>query len=89
MATLKGQERIPQIRTFEADEKFRKSIEKGIVRAPNGKLAGKDELFAEMMKIDKKLFANLLITIWNECEELNYFPIQLQTAIFVPVREKD
>lgn len=38
---------------FKADERFRKSIEKAIDRAHNGKMAGNDGFFVEMRKIDQ------------------------------------
>lgn len=41
-------------------------VVKGHRKITQRQKTGKDRLLVEMMKIDKKIFAELLITIWNK-----------------------
>lgn len=60
ITTKESEGYIPIVPKFSADRKFRKSIERDIIRAPKGRMARRDEVFVEMMKLSRKRLAELL-----------------------------
>lgn len=63
MATAESVDYILNITKFSADGRFRKCIENAIERAPKGRMAGRDGVFVEMMRLRRKSFAELLAVV--------------------------
>lgn len=72
---------MPQITIFSANGRVRKDIDKVMGRGLKSRMGARDEVFAEMMKLNRNCNAELLEVIWNKCGEFKFLPGTGQTAV--------
>ncbi len=74
---------------FEAPGELGLLIREALEKSPTQKAPGEGEIKTEMLKVDSQLSTEIIIELWNACGRCGELPAHWQTALPVPIHEKD
>lgn len=70
------------------DKQFQHLVKLAILKVPNGKAIGSDEIFSKALRYPREETAELLTSIWQMWGDLKTAIRQRDTAILVPIYKK-